>query len=127
MPKVSKTSASEEQRVEGVVHEFAEDLDGYKVSFDTFLGAMDGAPILRGAPNDRCQCPHWGYVFKGKMTFKFGEREETYEAGDAFYAPAGHTPYTYEGAEVLMFSPAAELAKTMEVMMRNMEAAGRPA
>ncbi len=127
MPKVSKTSASEEQRVEGVVHEFAEEIDGYKVSFDTFLGYMDGAPILSGAPNDQCQCPHWGYVFKGKMTFKFADRKETYEAGDAFYAPACHTPYTYESAEILMFSPAAELAQTIEVMMHNIEAACRPA
>ncbi len=46
-----------------------------------------------------------GYVFKGKMTFRFGDRDETYEAGDAFYAPAGHTPITYEGAEVLMSRP----------------------
>jgi hypothetical protein len=76
--------------------------------------------MLKGAPNDQCQCPHWGYVFKGKMTFRFGDHEETYEAGDAFYAPPGHTPITYKGAEVLMFQPTDELAKTMEVMMKNM-------
>jgi hypothetical protein len=124
MPKVSKASASNEQRVEGIVHDRSEQLHGYTVTFDSFLGDMDGAPMLKGAPNDQCQCLHWGYVFKGKMTFRFGDREETYEEGDAFYAPPGHTPVTYEGAEVLMFQPTDELAKTMEVMMKNFQAEG---
>ena len=31
---------------------------------------------------------------------------------------------TYEGAEVLMFHPTDELAKTMEVMMKNMPEQG---
>jgi hypothetical protein len=66
-------------------------------------------------------------VFKGKMTFRFTDHEETYEAGDAFYAPAGHTPVTYEGAEVLMFQPTDELAKTMEVIMKNFEAGSEQA
>ena len=122
MPKASKNSASQVQRVEGIVEDHAEELGGYTVSFDSFLGDLDGAPMLKGAPDDQCQCPHWGYVFKGKMTFRFGDHEETYEAGDAFYAPPGHTPMTYEGAEVLMFQPTDELAKTMEVMMKNMSA-----
>jgi glyoxylate utilization-related uncharacterized protein len=127
MPKVSKTSASQEMKVEGIAHDRSEDLDGYTVSFTEFLGDMDGAPMLRGAPNDQCQCPHFGYVFKGKMTFRFDGREETYEAGDAFYAPAGHTPFTYEGAEVLMFQPTDELQKTMDVMMKNFQGAGQQA
>jgi hypothetical protein len=120
MPKASKNSASQVQHVEGIVDDRAEELGGYTVSFDSFLGDLDGAPMLKGAPNDQCQSPHWGYVFKGKMTFRFDDHEETYEAGDAFYAPPGHTPMTYEGAEVLMFQPTDELAKTMEVMMKNM-------
>lgn len=122
MPKASKTSASQEQHIDGIVHETAEDLDGYTVAFDSFLGDMDGAPMLKGAPNDQCQCPHWGYVFKGKVMFRFADHEETYEAGDAFYAPAGHTPVSYEGGEVVMFSPTDELANTMEVMMKNFQA-----
>src|SRR5712692_4412220 len=122
MPKASKASGSQEQRVEGIADDRSEELGGYTVSFTTFLGDMDGAPMLRGAPNDQCQCPHWGYVFKGKMTFRFADHEETYEAGDAFYAPPGHTPLTYEGAELVMFQPTDELAKTMEVMMKNFQA-----
>jgi quercetin dioxygenase-like cupin family protein len=45
--------------------------------------------LLKGLPDDRCQCPHWGYVFKGKMTARYADRDEVYEAGDAFYTPVG--------------------------------------
>ena len=122
MPKTSRDTASNIQHVEGIVEDRSEELDGYTISFTRFLGDMDGAPLLRGAPDDRCQCPHWGYVIEGKVAFRFPDRDETYEAGDAFYAPPGHTPVTYEGAEVVMFQPTDELAKTMEVMLRNIQA-----
>ncbi|MBA2561100.1 MAG: hypothetical protein H0V07_14670, partial [Propionibacteriales bacterium] len=52
MPKVSKESASQSEHVDGIVDERSEELDGYTVAFDSFLGDMDGAPILKGAPND---------------------------------------------------------------------------
>ncbi len=122
MPKSSRATASKAQRVEGIVDDRNEELDGYTVSFTQFLGDMDGAPLLRGAPDDRCQCPHWGYVIKGKITFRFPDRDETYEAGDAYYTPPGHTPHTYEGAEIVQFQPTDELAKTMEIMMGNVQA-----
>jgi hypothetical protein len=61
MPKASKNSASQVQHVDGIVDDRAEELGGYTVSFDSFLGDLDGAPMLKGAPNDQCQCPHWGW------------------------------------------------------------------
>jgi quercetin dioxygenase-like cupin family protein len=70
-----------------------------------------------------CQCPHWGYVLRGKVTFRFADRDEVYEAGEAFYTPPGHIPVKHEpGTELLTFSPADELAKTEEAMKRNMAA-----
>jgi hypothetical protein len=48
---------------------------------------------------------------------------ETYEGGDAYYAPPGHTPKLFAGSEVVEFHPTAELAKTMEGVEKNMEAA----
>ncbi len=83
---------------------------------------MDPTPLFQGLPDDRCQCPHWGYVIKGKITFRFADREETYEAGDAYYAQPGHTPVMYAGTDTVEFSPADELARTMEVVMGNMTA-----
>jgi hypothetical protein len=66
-----------------------------------------------------------GYVVKGKVKFAFADgSEETYEAGDAYYAPPGHLPTLYAGSEVVEFSPTAELQQTMAVVEKNMEAAG---
>ena len=122
MPKVSKASASQVEVMEGILEDRSEDLDGYMTGFTSFLADMDPAPFFKGLPDDRCQCPHWGYVIKGKYTFRFADREETYEAGDAFYVPPGHLPVMYAGTEIVEFSPAAELAKTMDVVMKNIAA-----
>jgi hypothetical protein len=44
-----------------------------------------------------------------------------FEAGDAYRVGPGHTPVLYAGTEVVEFSPTEELAKTMEVVTKNME------
>ena len=41
--------------------------------------------MFKGLPNDKCSRPHWGYVFKGRLTFDCGDHEEVFEAGDAFH------------------------------------------
>src|SRR4051812_32049532 len=111
MPKVSKESAAHVLQ-QGPVEDRHEDLDGYTVNFTSFGADIDGTPLLRGLPGDRCQCPHWGYVLKGRMTFRFADREEVYEPGDAFYTPPGHIPAIEAGTEIVQFSPAAELKVT---------------
>ena len=95
---------------------------------DAFAAAVSSAdtpePYFVGLPDDRCQCPHWGYVIAGKVSFAFGDgRSETYETGDAYYAPPGHTPTIFAGTELVEFHPTEDLAKTVEVVTRNMEAA----
>ena len=45
------------------------------------------------------------------------------EAGEAYFAPPGHTPELYAGTEVVEFSPTAELERTLEVVLRNVDAA----
>jgi hypothetical protein len=101
----------------------ADQLDGYAVSFVEFREDIDATPLLKGLPDDRCQCPHWGYVLGGRVTFTYADREEVFEAGDAFYTPPGHNPVKHQpGTEMVMFSPAEELQKTDAVMMKNMQA-----
>lgn len=125
MPKVSKDSATQGGDY-GPVVDRAEELDGYTVSFVEFREDVDATPLLKGAPDDRCQCPHWGYVVSGRMTFRYADREEVFEAGDAFYTPPGHIPVKHEpGTEVVMFSPAEALHETEAVMQRNMQAMQR--
>jgi hypothetical protein len=125
MPKASKATASETMEVEGYEGHF-EHLDGnFTVGFETYTADADIAPLFAGLPDDRCQCPHWGYVIKGKVSFTFADgHEETYETGDAYYAPPGHTPCLYAGTEVVEFSPSDELAATVAVIEKNMEAMG---
>ena len=126
MPKVSKDSATQGGDY-GPVLDRADELDGYSVHFTTFREDVDGTPLMKGLPDDRCQCPHWGYVITGRATFRYADREEVFEAGDAFYTPPGHIPVKHEpGTEVVMFSPAEELAKTEAVMMQNMQAMQAP-
>jgi hypothetical protein len=121
MPKVSRESAQVEDH--GVVEDRHADLDGYAVSFVTFREDIDATPLLKGLPDDRCQCPHWGYVVKGRMTMRFGDREEIFESGDAFYAPPGHVPVSHEpGTEIVQFSPSEELQETMAAIAKNMQA-----
>ncbi len=121
MPKVSRESAQVEDH--GPVEDRHDDIEGYTVSFVSFREDIDASPLLTGLPDDQCQCPHWGYVTNGRVTFRFGEREEVYEAGDAFYTPPGHAPVKHQpGSEIVMFSPAHELRATEEVMAKNMQA-----
>ena len=121
MPKVSRDSATQGGDF-GPVVDRSEELEGYSVNFTTFREDIDATPLLKGLPDDQCQCPHWGYVLNGKVTFRYADREEYFEAGDAFYTPPGHVPVKHEpGTEFVMFSPADELRKTEAVLMKNMQ------
>jgi hypothetical protein len=122
MPKTSRQTAERVQDM-GVMEGRYSDLEGYTVGFETFREDADAAPIFRGLPDDRCQCPHWGYVITGRLTLRYAGHEEVYEAGDAYVAPPGHLPLVAAGTELVEFSPTEELARTMEVAARNMAAA----
>jgi hypothetical protein len=121
MPKVSKDTV--EGTDFGPVLDYAGEMDGYTVNFVTFKQDIDHTELLKGLPDDRCQCPHWGYVLKGKLTYRFADHEEVFVAGDAFFLPAGHVPVQNEpGSEILQFSPTHELQLTEEVLMKNVQA-----
>lgn len=42
-----------------------------RVGFETYLSDFEDAELLKGLPDDRCQCPHWGYLIAGRMTVKY--------------------------------------------------------
>ena len=124
MPSASKASASQVESMEGFEGRY-EQLGGYTVGFESYSADVDAAPMFQGLPDDRCQCPHWGYVIRGKVMFTYSDgHSETYETGDAYYAPPGHTPTLFAGSEIVEFHPTEALMQTMEVVTRNMEAAG---
>ena len=124
MPKVSKESAAQVDDLGPIGEVRHEDLDGYTVDFATIRQESDLAPLLKGLPDDRCQCHHWGYVFKGKLTWTFADHEEVFEAGDAFYVPPGHTPAVAAGSEYVQFSPTQEYQATVAAIEKNMQAMG---
>ena len=124
MPKVSKETASETIALEGLEVQL-EHLDGgYTVCFESHTADADLADLFRRLPDDRSQLPRWGYVIKGKAAYRFADREETYEAGDAYYVPPGHTCIHFAGAEIVEFSPTDALGEEIGVMLENLRAAG---
>lgn len=97
---------------------------GMSVELGDFVNAVDPAPLFAGLPDDRCQCQHWGYVVKGELRFNFVDRVEVFRAGDAYYVGPGHLPVIGDGVEYVEFTPADQAHTTMEIIGRNMQAAG---
>jgi hypothetical protein len=63
-------------------------------------------------------------VVKGELSFAFADRVEVFRAGDVYHVGPGHIPMIGDGAEYIEFSPADQLQATMEVVGRNLHAAG---
>ena len=122
MPKLSKDSAPNVRDVGPAVDQGG-DLDDITVNFVTIKETHSLAPLLRGLPGDSCQCPHWGYLLAGTITVSYADREETYQAGDAFYMAPGHVPAAEAGTQLVQFSPKEQLAETVAAMMANAQRA----
>jgi hypothetical protein len=90
------------------------------VCFETHKADADAAPLFRGLRDDRCQCPHWGVVVSGKVTYRYADHDETYVAGDAYYGAPGHLPLTFAGTELIEFSPTEAFQETMAVVAANL-------
>jgi len=118
MPKLSRETAEVDDL--GIAEDRHGEVGDYTVDFTTIRQDMDLAPLLKGLPDDSCQCPHWGYMIKGKIVARYGDHEEVYETGDAFYLAPGHIPMAEAGSEFVQFSPTSELAALLEHMQENM-------
>ena len=124
MPSTSKDNAATKVTWAGVAIDHADLEGGYAVCFERHTADADLAPLFRGLPDDRAQLPRWGYVIEGRIGFRFIDREETYDAGEAYYVGAGHTPVHYAGTEIVEFSPTAILNETIPVVLSNLDAEG---
>jgi hypothetical protein len=119
MPRFSKDTAPNVEDF-GPAIDRNGDLDGYTINFVTIRQTHSLEALLKGLPGDACQCPHWGYLFTGRLTVRYADREEeVIEAGSAFYMPPGHVPSAEEGSEFVQFSPATELAETTAAIKAN--------
>ncbi len=124
MPSVSRETASQHIEFDGNDVRVENLEGGYSVCFESHTENADLADLFRGLPDDRAQFPRWGYVIAGRMGFRFADREEAYEAGDAYYVAPGHTPVHYAGTEIVEFSPTQILAETIPVVMKNLQERG---
>ena len=101
------------------------DWDEMRVAVVSVPAGTDFGPLLKGHPNDRCPCPHWGYVVKGRLKIQSDNGEETLRAGDVFYLPAGHTGVAEEDTEFLEVSPPDKHQAFLDMAKRNLEAQGQ--
>lgn len=90
-----------------------------RVGYETYLSDFEDAGLLKGLPDDRCQCPHWGYLIAGRMTVKYPDHEEVVNAGEAYYMAPGHTMATEAGTVLVEFSPKEEFRKLTEIAEKN--------
>ncbi len=123
MPSASKMTTPVSVDLPVLQGRYAE-LDGYTVGFETYPEDVDPSAYFRGLPDDRCQCPHWGVVQTGQITFRWADHDETYGSGDAYYAAPGHLPLISAGTSVVEFSPTDDLDRTMAVVGANLAGAG---
>jgi hypothetical protein len=66
MGKVAKDSTGEPIEAPGFEGRYGE-TEGYTIGFERYTEHADLTPLFVGLPDDKCQSPHWGYVFKGRL------------------------------------------------------------
>jgi hypothetical protein len=81
---------------------------GMSTSFIRLPQGADLGPALVGLPGDACQCPHWGYLLKGRLQMRSPSGDKVFQAGDAVYWAPGHVPVALEDVEYVDFSPTEE-------------------
>jgi hypothetical protein len=84
------------------------------VAFVRVPQGADFRPALKGLPGDMCQCPHWGYILKGRIRMHTPDGTEDYAGGDVVYWPAGHAPEALEDSEYIDFSPTEEFRPVLD-------------
>jgi hypothetical protein len=99
------------------------DASGFgKISAEYFTlsAGVDTTPLFLGLEGNLCQCPHWGFVLRGRMTTTDRNgKHETVDANDLFYWPPGHNVKIEADAEIVMFSPQHEHSKVINHMIEK--------
>ena len=95
------------------------DWGGITVAFEKAHAGQDASAMVRGLPGGRCQAPHWGFLFSGKIVVHFEDRTETIEGGQAYYIAPGHAIEFLEDSEALEFTPTVALERTFAAIRRN--------
>jgi hypothetical protein len=90
----------------------------------TTAGPSSAAAAYEALPGGVCMCPHYGYVFKGRLRCTYPGSDwpdEVAETGDVYFFRAGHHLIYEEATESLELNP----ADALEVLMDHVEAYAR--
>ena len=121
MPSGSRDTLPLTEIVPGYSSRMA-DWGGITVAFEKAHKGQDASSMVKGLPDDRCQAPHWGYLFSGTMIVDYGDRQETIEGGEAYYVEPGHKITFETDCEALEFTPTEALNVTLDAARRNFAA-----
>jgi hypothetical protein len=99
-----------------------------EVGYTTVHAALDCSELYKhgGLPGGVCPCPHYGYIFEGRMRAQYPGSdwpEEVIEAGEAYFIPSGHVLIYDEPSKVFEINPAHALQMCMDAMQRAAEKA----
>jgi hypothetical protein len=91
-------------------------------AYFTLSGGVDTTPLFQGLAGNSCQCPHWGFVLRGRLTTTdVNGIQETVNANDLFYWPPGHNVRVDADAEIIMFSPQREHTQVINHMIEKVK------
>ena len=87
-----------------------------EVGFTT-TSVADHTALYQGLPGGVCPCPHYGYIFTGRIRARYpgtDRPDEIASTGQAYFFPAGHVLSYEEPTEALELNPAAALQTLMD-------------
>lgn len=124
--KISKENIEVKMEIPGATirqkTEFGDATGLGKISGEYFSlsAGVDTTPLFMGLEENLCQSPHWGYVLGGELTTTDANGvQETVNANDMFYWPAGHNVKVNADAEIIMFSPQHEHSQVINHMIEK--------
>lgn len=124
--KIAKENIDVKLKIPGAVirqkTEFGDATGLGKISGEYFSlsAGVDTTPLFVGLEGNLCQSPHWGYLLSGQVSTTDAEgQQETVNANDMFYWPAGHNVKVNADAEIIMFSPQHEHTKVINHMIEK--------
>jgi len=101
------------------------DVSGYtgiSGEYFTLSAGVDTTPLFQGLDGNLCQCPHWGFVLRGRLTTTDAQgAQETVTTNDLFYWPPGHNVKVDADAEIVMFSPQREHSRVIDHMIEKVK------
>jgi hypothetical protein len=95
-----------------------------EVGYTTLHSTLDCSEAYKfgGLPGGVCPCPHYGYLFEGRIRARYPDSDwpdEVIEAGEAYFIPSGHV-LIYEDPKTRCFelNPAHALQMCLDAMER---------